>query len=236
MNQRDVLDVLQVFCGADGRHGNTLGVVRDPRAFPDRASRQAFAAELGFSETVFVDDPERGVVDIYTPGLRLPFAGHPLVGAAWLLDLEVVNPPAGEVWVSQDGEFTWITARAEWAPPRTLRQYASAAEVDALEVPPAGERSEMGVPPDEVWGRLYAWAWEDEAAGRVRARAFPGRGDGIDEDEATGAAALLLTDRLGRALNITQGRGSQILTAPGPDGTIEIGGRVRLAAPVPAMR
>ncbi|WP_406305402.1 PhzF family phenazine biosynthesis protein [Streptomyces sp. NBC_00885] len=223
MNQRDVLDVLQVFCGADGRHGNTLGVVRDPRAFPDRASRQTLAAELGFSETVFVDDPERGVVDIYTPGLRLPFAGHPLVGAAWLLDLEVVNPPAGEVWVSQDGEFTWITARAEWAPPRTLRQYASAAEVEALEVPPAGE-----------W--LYAWAWEDEAAGRVRARAFPGRGDGIDEDEATGAAALLLTDRLGRALNITQGRGSQILTAPGPDGTIEIGGRVRLAAPVPAMR
>ncbi|HET6353235.1 PhzF family phenazine biosynthesis protein [Streptomyces sp.] len=223
MNQRDVLDVLQVFCGADGRHGNTLGVVRDPRAFPDRASRQALAAELGFSETVFVDDPERGVVDIYTPGLRLPFAGHPLVGAAWLLDLEVVNPPAGEVWVSQDGEFTWITARAEWAPPRTLRQYASAAEVEALEVPPPGE-----------W--VYAWAWEDEAAGRVRARAFPGRGDGIDEDEATGAAALLLTDRLGRALNITQGRGSQILTAPGPDGTIEIGGRVRLAAPVPAMR
>ena len=223
VNQRDVLDVLQVFCGADGRHGNTLGVVRDPRAFPDRASRQALAAELGFSETVFVDDPERGVVDIYTPGLRLPFAGHPLVGAAWLLDLEVVNPPAGEVWVSQDGEFTWITARAEWAPPRTLRQYASAAEVEALEVPPPGE-----------W--VYAWAWEDEAAGRVRARAFPGRGDGIDEDEATGAAALLLTDRLGRALNITQGRGSQILTAPGPDGTIEIGGRVRLAAPVPAMR
>ena len=218
-----MLDVLHVFCGGDGRYGNALGVVRDPRAYPDQASRQALAAELGFSETVFVDDPERGVVDIYTPGLRLPFAGHPLVGAAWLLDLEAVNPPAGEVWVRQDGEFTWITARAEGAPPRTLRQYGSAAEVDALEVPPPGE-----------W--VYAWGWEDEAAGRVRARAFPGRGDGIDEDEATGAAALLLTDRLGRALNITQGRGSQILTAPGPDGTIEIGGRVRLATPVPVSR
>jgi hypothetical protein len=46
-------------------------------------------------------------------------------------------------------------------------------------------------------------------------------------DEATGAAALLLTARLGRALNIRQGRGSQLLTAPGPDGTIELGGRVR---------
>ncbi|MFD5751358.1 PhzF family phenazine biosynthesis protein [Streptomyces sp. NPDC127033] len=210
------IDVLSVFCGADGRHGNLLGVVREGRHHPDRAGRQALAAELGYSETVFVDDPDRGVVDIYTPGLRLPFAGHPLVGAAWLLDLEAVNPPAGEVWVRQDGEFTWITARPEWAPPRTLEQYASAAEVDALPAPPPGE------------GWLYAWAWEDEAAGRVRARAFPRRGDGIVEDEATGAAALLLTARLGRALNIAQGRGSQLITAPGPDGTIELGGRVRL--------
>ncbi|MFB9392830.1 PhzF family phenazine biosynthesis protein [Streptomyces coeruleoprunus] len=207
-------DVLAVFCGGDGRYGNLLGVVRDGRACPDEASRQALAKQLGFSETVFVDDPERGVVDIYTPGVRLPFAGHPLVGTAWLLDLELLDLPVGEVWARHDGEFTWIEARPEWAPPRTLRQYGSAAEVDALEVPPPGE-----------W--VYAWAWDDESAGRVRARAFPGRGDGIDEDEATGAAALLLTARLGRALNITQGRGSQILTAPGPDGVIELGGRVR---------
>lgn len=215
--------MLNVFCAADGRHGNALGVVRDPRPYPDQSSRQALAAELGFSETVFVDDPERGVVDIYGPGARLPFAGHPLVGAAWLLDLEELNPPAGSVWARNDGEFTWITARAEWASPALLEQYASPAEVDALPGPPPGE------------GRLYAWAWEEEAAGRVRARAFPRRDDGIVEDEATGAAALLLTDRLGRALNITQGRGSQILTAPGPDGEVEIGGRVRLASPAPVV-
>ncbi|MEU6483861.1 PhzF family phenazine biosynthesis protein [Streptomyces sp. NPDC046887] len=207
-------DVLAVFCGGDGRHGNLLGVVRDGRVCRGEEARRAVAARLGFSETVFVDDPERGIVDIHTPTVRLPFAGHPLVGAAWLLDLEVVNPPAGEVWVRHDGEFTWIEARAEWAPPRTLRRYASVEEVEGLDVPPPGE-----------W--LYAWAWSDEAAGRVRARAFPGRGDGIEEDEATGAAALLLTARLGRALNITQGRGSQLLTAPGPDGLIELGGRVR---------
>ncbi|MGO4753069.1 PhzF family phenazine biosynthesis protein, partial [Streptomyces sp. 2MCAF27] len=178
---------------------------------------QALARKLGFSETVFVDDPERGVIDIYTPTLRLPFAGHPCVGAAWLLDVPELVTPAGVVGARLEGEFNWIEAHPEWAPPRTLRRYDSAAEVDAMTVPEPGE-----------W--IYAWAWEEEAAGRIRARAFPGRGDGIDEDEATGAAALLLTAQLGRALNIAQGRGSQILTAPRPDGLIDVGGRVRLEA------
>ncbi|MET7364382.1 PhzF family phenazine biosynthesis protein [Streptomyces sp. NPDC005566] len=221
MNDYDVpdgIDVLRVFCGPDGRHGNALGVVRDGRRYPDNESRQALARRLGFSETVFVDDPERGTVDIRTPGLRLKFAGHPLVGAAWLLDLEVLELPVGDVLARQDGEFTWISARPEWSRPWTLERYASVAEVEALTEPPPGE------------GRLYVWAWEDEAAGRVRARAFPRSVDGIDEDEATGAAAMLLSVELGRALNIAQGRGSQILTAPAPDGTVEIGGRVLLAA------
>jgi predicted PhzF superfamily epimerase YddE/YHI9 len=210
-------DVLRVFCDPGGRHGNELGVVRDGAAVPGEAGRQAIARTLGFSETVFVDDPRRGVIDIYTPTLRLPFAGHPCVGAAWLLDVPELITPAGRVAARREGDLVWITARAAWAPPRTLREYGSAAEVDALSVPPTGE-----------W--VYAWAWQDEAAGRVRARAFPGRDDGITEDEATGAAALLLTARLGRALTVTQGRGSQILTAPGPDGSVAVGGRVRTRA------
>ncbi|MER5894294.1 PhzF family phenazine biosynthesis protein [Streptomyces sp. NPDC001876] len=221
MNDFDVpdgIDVLRVFCGPDGRHGNPLGVVRDGRRYPDNESRQALARRLGFTETVFVDDPERGNVDIRTPGLRLKFAGHPLVGAAWLLDLEVLEMPVGDVFARQDGEFTWITARPEWAARWMLERYASVAEVEALTEPPPGE------------GWLYVWAWEDEAAGRVRARAFPRSDDSIEEDEATGAAAMLLSAELGRALNIAQGRGSQILTAPAPDGTVEIGGRVLLAA------
>ncbi|MFD5433151.1 PhzF family phenazine biosynthesis protein [Kitasatospora sp. NPDC127067] len=215
-------EVLRVFCGPDGGHGNALGVVRDGAAVPGRADRQRIARELGFSETVFVDDPERGEIDIYTPSVPLPFAGHPCVGAAWLLGVDRLVTVAGEVAVRRADGLTRIAARPEWAPGRTLRQYGSAAEVEALEVPPPGE-----------W--VYAWAWQDEAAGTVRARAFPGRGDGIDEDEATGAAALLLAASLGRALTVTQGRGSQLLAGPCPGGLVEVGGRV-VRAPGPAQR
>jgi predicted PhzF superfamily epimerase YddE/YHI9 len=214
--------VLRVFCAPDGSGGNLLGVVRHGAAVPDVPGRQRLAAALGFSETIFIDDPLRGTVDIFTPSSRLAFAGHPLVGAGWLLRREgrspaVLRPGAGEVGSRADGELSWIAARPEWSAGKQTRRLGSAAEVDALAIPPAGT------------GWLYAWAWEDEAAGRVRARGFPGRGDGISEDEATGSAALLLTGELGRCLEVRQGHGSQILTRPLPDGRIEVGGRVRLA-------
>jgi len=79
--------VLRVFTDRDGSGGNPLGVVLDGAAVPD-GDRQGFAAELGFSETVFVDDPELGEVRIFTPGTEVAFAGHPSVGTAWLLARE----------------------------------------------------------------------------------------------------------------------------------------------------
>jgi predicted PhzF superfamily epimerase YddE/YHI9 len=186
------------------------------------AERQEVARRLGYSETVFVDDTERGVVDIYTPSVRLPFAGYPLIGTAWLLrergvSVDVLRVVAGDVATWDDGEFTWIRGRAEWVSGKRTQRFASAAEVDALPVPPPGE------------GWLYAWAWADEAAGEVRARGFPRRGDAIDEDEATGAAAMLLGGELGRDLRIRQGAGSDIRVRVADGGWIEVGGRVAAA-------
>ncbi len=215
--------VLRVFTGPDGAGGNPLGVVPDGGALPAREERQALAARLGFSETVFVDDPDTGAVDIYTPGVRLPFAGHPLVGTAWLLrrsghPVEALRPEAGTVPVREDADGTvWIRARPEWAAGRRTERHPSPDALEALPGPPEGE------------GWLYAWAWADEEAGLVRARGFPRRGDGIVEDEATGAAALVLAGELGRPLDIRQGRASLIRTRPGPDGTIDLGGGVALA-------
>ncbi len=210
------LHVLKVFVGEDGAGGNPLGVFLDGGEVPE-GERQAVAADLGFSETVFVDDPERGVLRIFTPGTELPFAGHPLVGTAWLLAQEglaarVLRPPAGEVPVRFNGDLTFITGRPEWAPGFEHVRLDSPEEVEALTGPPEGHDL-VGV-----------WAWEDEEAVRVRVRVFAPR-VGVEEDEATGAHAVRLAARLGRDIVIRQGEGSLILAEPRPDGTVEIGGR-----------
>ncbi|MFL5781389.1 MAG: PhzF family phenazine biosynthesis protein [Thermoleophilaceae bacterium] len=206
------LHVLRVFADDEGRFGNPLGVVRDGPAVPP-GERQRLAAELGYSETVFVDDAERGEIRIFTPAAEIPFAGHPTVGTAWLLGVDVLRVPAGEVRVRRSGDLTWVAARPEWAPEFGLVQLGSAAEVEALTAPPAGVHDPA------------AWAFEDEERALVRSRVFP-LSWGIEEDEATGAAAVRLGALLGRPLTIRQGRGSVLHVRPGDDGFVEVGGRV----------
>jgi predicted PhzF superfamily epimerase YddE/YHI9 len=210
--------VLNVFTAEDGSHGNPLGVFLDGAAIPS-ADRQRVAADLGYSETVFVDDATTGELRIFTPASELPLAGHPLVGTAWLIadehgSCDMLRPPAGDVPTWQDDDLRWIRARPEWAPQIELRQYDSPEQVEALDGPP-----------DEL-GFVDCWAWIDEAKGSLRSRVFVLE-EGIPEDEATGAAALRIGASLGRALEIRQGQGSLLLARPGPDRTIEVGGRVR---------
>lgn len=215
------LHVLKVFVGENGRGGNPLGVFLDGPAIP-KTARQRVAARLGFSETVFVDDPESGQLRIFTPAAELPFAGHPLVGTAWLLTREgfevpVLRPPAGEVAHRSDGDLTYVTGRPEWAPPFEHVELPSPADVDALEGPPEGHDL-VGV-----------WAWDHTAweLNVVRVRVFAPR-LGVEEDEATGAHAVRLCALLGQELEIHQGQGSLIVARPEPDGGVRIGGKVEL--------
>ncbi len=110
-----------------------------------------------------------------------------------------------------DDGLSFIAGRPEWPPAYDWVQLTSPEEVEALEGPPAGH------------DMVGAWAWIDEDAGVIRSRMFPVR-IGIAEDEATGAAAVQLGARLGRAIDIRQGRGSRILSRPLDDGSVEIGG------------
>jgi predicted PhzF superfamily epimerase YddE/YHI9 len=209
------LHLLRVFCGDDGSCGNPLGVFLDGAQVAP-AARQGVAADLGFSETVFVDDPVRGELRIFTPGVELAFAGHPTVGTSWLLAREgapvaVLRPPAGEVPVRYEGERSFVVGDPSWPPPYHFDELGSAAAVEALAGPPPGH---------DLYG---AWAWIDEAAGVLRSRVFPVH-LGIGEDEATGSAAVQLCGRLGRPIDIRQGRGSRIVARPTGDGRVEIGG------------
>lgn len=211
------LDVLRVFVSADGRGGNPLGVFLEAEAL-SAADPQAVASELGFSETVFVEDRAAARLRIFTPALELPLAGHPLVGTSWLLHREgpapaVLRPPAGEVPTWQEADLTWIRARPADAPNFDLVELDSAAAVDRLEGSPDGG------------GKTVAWAWADESGGLLRARAFlPDLG--VPEDEATGAAALRLCAHTRRELEIHQGVASVLHVRPAAGATVELGGRV----------
>jgi predicted PhzF superfamily epimerase YddE/YHI9 len=213
------LHVLRVFCDAEWSFGNPLGVFLDGEEIPEER-RQGVAAELGFSETVFVDDAASGRMRIFTPGLELDFAGHPSVGTAWLLGKErapvsVLRPPAGEVEVRVDGGRTFVAARPEWGPDWKLIQLEDALAVEETTAPPEGEEL------------ACIWAWVDDPEGTVRSRCFSLE-DGVGEDEATGSAAICLASALERDIEILQGRGSRLDARYLGEGRAEVGGRVVL--------
>ena len=179
--------------------------------------RQALARHLGYSETVFVDDaaarPDR---DLHAGG-RAAVRRPPTVGTAWLLARRgssstcCARPPARSRSAARARSPGCGRSRSG-ARPGSWSSTAPAEEVDAL----AGRRAA---------GFHYVWAWIDEGAGLVRARCFVPEA-GVEEDEATGSAALPLSAALGRPIEVRQGAGSVIHARPVGDGFVEIGGRV----------
>lgn len=213
--------VLNVFTNPDGDFGNPLGVVDAAIVTP--ADHQRIATELGYSETIFIDVPEPGAptahLRIYTPATELPFAGHPTVGAAWWLrqqgtPVHTLQVKAGVVAVDYQDDLTAVRARSEWTPDFAIYDLASPEEVLAAD-------------PDDYSGAAehYLWAWIDESQGTIRSRMFA-PDLGVAEDEATGAAAVRVTEHLSRDLTILQGRGSVLHTWWSADGWVRVGGRV----------
>src|SRR3954451_444338 len=67
--------------------GNQVAVLTDAREIPEHRL-QELAREINLSETTFVYPPADDGhvrVRIFTPGVELPFAGHPLLGTAVVL-------------------------------------------------------------------------------------------------------------------------------------------------------
>jgi trans-2,3-dihydro-3-hydroxyanthranilate isomerase len=120
--------------------GNQVAVFTDAREIPEE-QLQPLAREINFSETVFVypaagDGHAR--IRIFTPALELPFAGHPVLGTAFVLggplQLEELWLETGAgivpVRLERDGSrivFGWMRQ-----PPLTFESYDDADALLAL--------------------------------------------------------------------------------------------------------
>ena len=120
--------------------GNAVAVFTDAREIPE-PKLQKVARELNLSETVFVYPAEgdgHARIRIFTPSLELPFAGHPVLGTAFVLggplqlDELWLETGAGVVPIrlERDGSrlvFGWMRQ-----PPFTAEAYERAGELLAL--------------------------------------------------------------------------------------------------------
>lgn len=87
--------------------GNPVAVILDAEGMSTEQMQQ-IAVEFGYSETTFVLPPEKAVntarVRIFTPSREIPFAGHPNVGAAYVLAyyaaMEGLEPPE-TIWFEE---------------------------------------------------------------------------------------------------------------------------------------
>jgi trans-2,3-dihydro-3-hydroxyanthranilate isomerase len=215
--------------------GNQLAVFTDARAIPD-AMLPLLAREMNFSETVFVYPANAGGharIRIFTPGRELPFAGHPVLGAAFVLggplQLETIVLETGiglvPVALQREGPriiFGWMTQpipKLETVPEAAAILAALGGVKAALPV----ERYVNGPrhvmvnidSPDQVAGLVpdfaaLARATDDGVscfAGsgkRWKTRMFA-PGHGINEDPATGSAAGPLACHLLRHGRIASG-------------------------------
>jgi trans-2,3-dihydro-3-hydroxyanthranilate isomerase len=227
-------EIVDVFSDAP-LQGNPVAVFTDARGL-DPALMQPLARELNLSETVFVLGRENGAADIriFTPGTELPFAGHPVLGTAFVLareqatDTVTLRTGAGPVRVMLRGERGQpvygemeqpLPIPEPFEPVDALLQAVGAAApvlpVQAYRNGPlhvyvalSGDHEVAALSPDfGALRRLGEFGVSCFCAtdGEVKTRMF-GPGVGVAEDPATGSAAGPLAVHLARHGRIAYGQ------------------------------
>src|SRR3954470_19798723 len=120
--------------------GNQLAVFTDSREL-DGSTMQKLAKEMAYSESVFVLPPEDGGharIRIFTPVTELPFAGHPVLGTAFVLGAPLqlgeirLETGAGVVPVTLEREGARISFGRMSQPIPKVEPFAEADVVQAL--------------------------------------------------------------------------------------------------------
>jgi len=207
--------------------GNQLGVFVDGRPFSTE-DMQRLARELNVAETVFLFPPSEGGdvhMRIFTPHVELPFAGHPVLGTAFVVaaalerDEVTLETEAGLVPIRLEREGDEIRfGRMQqpvppWEPFAQQEQLLAALGLETSRLPVELYRNG----PPHVYVALES---EEAVAGltpdftalkelNIAANCFAGSGSswktrmfypaaGIQEDPATGSAAGPLAVHLAR--------------------------------------
>ncbi|PAW28856.1 phenazine biosynthesis protein [Peribacillus simplex] len=101
--------IVDVF--SNGKYtGNQLAVFKNAGNIPDKEMQQ-IAKEINFSETTFIlsDSKNDGGYDvrIFTPNEEVPFAGHPTIGTAYIIQNEVLEAPLDNIILNfKSGQIT----------------------------------------------------------------------------------------------------------------------------------
>ncbi len=220
--------------------GNPVAVLTDARGLP-QARMQQITREFNLSETVFVLPAEEDAdarVRIFTPAAELPFAGHPVLGTAYVLgaagaqETVRLETGAGVIRIDLTRENGQIVSGRMGQPIPELVPYDRTSEllaalgVKSAELPVeayrngpqhvyvalASEQEVAALQPDlGALGRLPAnGAVCFAGGGRYwKARNFA-PGLGVPEDPATGSAAGPLAVHLARHGRIAFGQEIEI--------------------------
>ncbi|UCE58073.1 MAG: PhzF family phenazine biosynthesis protein, partial [Candidatus Bathyarchaeota archaeon] len=90
--EKPIFNIVDVFT-EEKYAGNQLAVFRGAKALSD-TEMQRIAKEMNYSETTFILSDEKHDdgydVRIFTPETELPFAGHPTLGTAYVIQQEIV--------------------------------------------------------------------------------------------------------------------------------------------------
>jgi trans-2,3-dihydro-3-hydroxyanthranilate isomerase len=222
--------------------GNPLAVFTEASGLSGETMQRA-ARETNLSETVFViargaGDPAEATVRIFTPSTELPFAGHPVLGTAFVIgsetgsDAVTLRTGAGPVRVSltrERGEIVYGEMEQPIPSPEPferVEELLGAVGVERSELPVeayrqgpvhvyvmlSGEDEVAALQPNfDALGRLGAIGANCFAGegSRFKTRMF-GIGMGVREDPATGSAAGPLAVHLARHGRIPYGARIQI--------------------------
>jgi len=136
--------------------GNQLAVFMEGHLYTDK-EMQKLAKEIGFSETTFIFPHESSggafKVRIFTPEAEIPFAGHPTLGTAFIIQNQLLHRKAEKVFL--DLRIGRIPVSLTW-------------EIDEIKlltmeqreprfgrvVPPESVAKVLGISPNEIDGSL----------------------------------------------------------------------------------